>query len=124
MPGLDAALKYHGMSRSEHSFRAGMTPGEVLDYEIGAKSPTAEIVGRLADALGAAPHELAFPPAQVEAHRIQEERDNARITEQRLNMSANEILEEVLRNPGARLIRDALEKKDAEREAEREDDTA
>ncbi len=99
-----------------------MTPGEVLDYEIGAKRPTKEIVDRLADALGAAPHELTFPPAQVEAHRIQEERDNARITEERLGMSASEISEEILRNPGARRIRDASQENEAERD--REDDTA
>jgi len=58
LPGLDAALKHHGMSRSEHALRVSMTPGEVLDYEIGAKRPTKEIVDRLADALGVSLYDL------------------------------------------------------------------
>jgi len=119
LPGLDAALKRHGMSRNELSFRAGMTPGEVLDYEIGAKKPSDETVDRLADALGVPRYELISPPEQVAAKHAEEELENKRATEKRLNMSAHEIREEQLKNPTQRRIAEAYEKNDAERRTER-----
>jgi len=124
LPGLDAALKRRGMSRNELSFRAGMTPGEVLDYEIGAKKPSEETVDRLADALGVPRYELIFPPEQVAAKYAEEEQENKRATEKRLNMSAREILEE-RSNPANRRMRDAYEN-NAERQPEhdREDKPA
>jgi len=119
LPGLDAALKRHGMSRNELSFRAGMTPGEVLDYEIGAKKPSEETVDRLADALGVPRYELIFPPEQVAAKHAEEAQENKWATEKRLNTSAREILEEQPKNPTQRRIAEAYEKNEAERRAER-----
>src|SRR5215208_861918 len=52
LPGLDAALRRHGMGRGALAHRAGMTPGELFDYEVGEKKPSDVIVTRLADALG------------------------------------------------------------------------
>lgn len=95
-----------------------MTPGEVLDFEIGAKKPTAEIVDRLAGALGAAPYELTRPPEQVEAARAEDKQTSQWATEQRLNMGAQELLEE-RSNPAYQRIRDAYEKNESERQAER-----
>jgi transcriptional regulator with XRE-family HTH domain len=119
LPGLDAALERKGMSRGELSLRAGMTPGEILDYEIGAKKPDREIADRLADALDVQPYELIFPPEQVEARRAEEETENRWATEKRLNMSASEILE-ARSSTAFQRIREAYEKNDAERQAERD----
>jgi len=122
LPGLTAALQRHNMRLSELAFRAGMTPGEVLDYEIGAKKPEAETIGRLADALGAAPSELVFPAEQVEEHLAENERQNARIDEELAEKSANEIREERLKNPTLALMADAYAKNEAKRQAERRKD--
>lgn len=119
LPGLDAALKRHGMSRSELAFRARMTPGEVLDYEIGAKKPSSEVVERLADTLGAARYELTFPPEQVEARLIAEKRENELFYEEQTEISASEILKE-RSNPASRRVRDGYEKSESERRAERD----
>jgi transcriptional regulator with XRE-family HTH domain len=119
LPGLDAALKRHGMSRNELSFRAGMTPGEVLDYEIGAKKPDQETVERLADAIGVPNYELIFSAAQADARRAEEEQEKQWENEELAEKSASEIREEILRNPTARLMTDAYQRNEAERQAAR-----
>ncbi len=119
LPGLDAALKRHGMNRSELAFRVGMTPGEVLDYEIGAKNPSSEVVERLANALGAARYELTFPPEQVEARLTTEKRENELFYEEQAEISASEILKE-RSNPASRRVRDGYEKSESERQAARD----
>src|SRR5215204_5260975 len=42
LPGLDAALRRHSMGRGELAYRASMTPGELFDFEVGAKKPSWE----------------------------------------------------------------------------------
>ena len=50
--------KQLGLSQEELAFRAGMKRSYLSDLERGARNPTVRALGRLAEALGAAPGEL------------------------------------------------------------------
>jgi transcriptional regulator with XRE-family HTH domain len=108
LPGLDSALRRHGMRRGELAYRAGMTPGELFDYEVGEKKPSYEIVERLAAALSpdCFPAELVRPPEQAGAF-LAEEQQNAFIQDKRDEL-LQEMREERLRNPAVRHTDEAL----------------
>ena len=53
-----ARRKQLGLSQEELAFRAGMKRSYLSDLERGARNPTVRALGRLAEALGAAPEEL------------------------------------------------------------------
>lgn len=50
--------KLKGMSQEELALEAGMERSYVSDLERGTRNPSVRALGRLADALGIAPHEL------------------------------------------------------------------
>lgn len=50
--------KLKGMSQEELALEAGMERSYVSDLEHGTRNPSVRALGRLADALGIAPHEL------------------------------------------------------------------
>lgn len=50
--------KLKGMSQEELALEAGMERSYVSDLERGTRNPSVRALGRLADALGVAPHEL------------------------------------------------------------------
>jgi transcriptional regulator with XRE-family HTH domain len=123
LPGLDAALKRHGMGRRKLAYRAGMTTGELFDYEVGEKKPSYEIVTRLAAALSpdCFPAELVTPPDQAEEFIAEDRRQNALIQDKREEW-LQEMREEQLRNPKARRIsediKEAYRKTDEQRARE------
>ena len=53
-----ARRKQLGLSQEELAFRAGMKRSYLSDLERGARNPSVRALGRLAEALGAAPEEL------------------------------------------------------------------
>jgi len=109
LPGLDAALRRHGMRRGELAYRAGMTPGELFDYEVGAKKTPYEIVTRLAAALSpdCFPAELVAPPEQAEAFLAENQQQNADSQDKRDEL-LQDMREERLRNPAARRTDEAI----------------
>jgi transcriptional regulator with XRE-family HTH domain len=50
--------KLKGLSQEELALEAGMERSYVSDLERGTRNPSVRALGRLADALGVAPHEL------------------------------------------------------------------
>ncbi|EQB17787.1 helix-turn-helix domain-containing protein [Novosphingobium lindaniclasticum] len=50
--------KLKGMSQEQLALEAGMERSYVSDLERGTRNPSVRALGRLADALGIAPHEL------------------------------------------------------------------
>jgi Predicted transcriptional regulators len=50
--------KLKGMSQEQLALEAGMERSYVSDLERGTRNPSVRALGRLADALGVAPHEL------------------------------------------------------------------
>ena len=121
LPGLDAALRRHGMRRGELAYRAGMTPGELFDYEVGAKKTPYEIVTRLAAALSpdCFPAELVAPPEQAEAFLAENQQQNAVIQDKRDEL-LQDMREERLRNPAARRTDETIKeayRKNAEQRA-------
>jgi transcriptional regulator with XRE-family HTH domain len=119
LPGLDEALEYYGMSHNELAFKAGMTPGELLDYKIGVKKPSEETVDHLADTLGAFRVELVDTPEAAAKFRATNQQENREAKKKLAKKTDAEISEEILRDPASRLIRDAYAKNDAEHHAER-----
>jgi transcriptional regulator with XRE-family HTH domain len=109
LPGLDAALRRHGMRRGELAYRAGMTPGELFDYEVGAKKPPYEIVTRLAAALSpdCFPAELGAPPEQAEAFLAENQQQNA-VSQDKRDELLQDMREERLRNPATRRTDEAI----------------
>jgi len=127
--GLDVALRRRGMGRGELAYRAGMTPGELFDYEVGAKKPDEEIVTRLADALGCFRAELIFAPEQAEDFLAEERQQNA-VIRNKADEWLQEMREELIRNPVYSRTRERMKeafRKEGERRASeprRKDDTA
>jgi len=127
--GLDVALRRHGMGRGELAYRAGMTPGELFDYEVGAKKPDEEIVTRLADALGCFRAELIFAPEQAEDYLAEERQQNA-VIRNKADEWLQEMREELVRNPVYLRTHERMKegfRKEGERRASeprRKDDTA
>ena len=130
LPGLDAAIRRHGMGRGELAYRARITPGELFDYEIGAKKPSEETIDRIADALGCNRLLLVVPSDQAEAYLAEERQQNAVIQDKR-DEWLQEMREELLRNPAKRRTHETLKeahRKEEERRASeagpRKDDAA
>ena len=107
LPGLDATLTRHNMGRGELAYRTGMTPGELFDYEVGAKKPSEEIIHRIADALGCFVAELVFEPKKGEEFLAENQQQNALIQDKR-DEWLQEMREELIRNPEARRISEEI----------------
>ena len=121
LPGLDAALRRHGMRPRELAHRAGMTTGELFDYEVGEKKPSWEIVTRLAAALSpdCFAADLVAPPERAEAFIAENQQQNA-VSQDKRDELLQEMREERLRNPAKRRTDEAIKeayRKNAEQRA-------
>jgi excisionase family DNA binding protein len=118
LPGLRSARQRRGYSRNQLAVRAGVTPEEIAALEVGTLEADAAILDRLTASLDVTPGALGFPPEQYAGFLAADAQDNERIRRALAELSPSErrvlFSSDLLKSPGLRKLRDALDEEVAD----------